>query len=200
MRDHGLQFLADGPLKNQLQPGFLEDLRFQQRMNADVRVVQTASVLGWDEPVSFIVANDVKRVAVQLIPKAITQYFKGFEYNVLSGGDVDAVLRFSGADLHHRGKDCLAIFAHLHPDFYHTNGLWNTLNEAEPVVREWEPDQPGWESIDVPWVNAEGDELIWQLRFYWGRRHLRRRSRLAREFSAGSPPVFDDFEDVNFPL
>jgi len=197
MRDSGLRFHAAAPQKNRLQPMFLEDLRFEQRMNAEVLVVQSPSVLGWDDAVSFVLVQGATRVAVQLVPKDVTDQFKGFEYAVLSGGDVDSVVRFSGPDLHYRGKDCLAVFAQLHPDFYHPSGLWNALNEAEPSVRDWQPGAAGWDAIDLVAEDEGGEEQIRQLRFYWKRRHRRRRERLVREFRAADAPPFDfDASDV----
>jgi len=194
MRDGGLRFHAAGPQKNRLQPMFLEDLRFEQRLHADVMVVQSAPVLGWDDAVSFVVARDAVRVAVQLVPKDVADQFKGFEYAVLSGGDIDSVIRFSGPDLHYRGKDCLALFAKLCSDFYHPNGLLNALHEAEPAIRDWQPSGPGWDAIDVAGEDESGEEELRQLRFYWGRRYRRRRERLVRQFRAADAPPFEGFD------
>jgi hypothetical protein len=196
MREQGQRFSADGPLKSQLQPAFLEDLRFEQRMKHEVMVVQSATLEGWDEPVSYVLANDVERVAVQLVPKGVNKYFKGFEYSVLAGGDVDAVVRFSGQDLFYFGKDCVAVLAHLHPGLYHRSGLWNTANEAEPATRQWEPQQPGWDSIEIPFTNKDGEESIWELSFCWGVRYRRRRSRLARAFQVGRVQVVDQLAEL----
>lgn len=175
MREQGLQFMADGPQLSRLQRAFLEDLRFEMRMNPDVMIVQSASVEGWEDPVTFVIANEVERVAVQLVPKSITKFFKGFEHHVLSGGDVDAVVRFWGPDLFYFGKDCAAIFAHLHPGFFHRNGLWNTDNEASPPTRDWEPSEPGWETLEIPFQNSEGEDDVWKLRFCWRVRNRPRR-------------------------
>jgi hypothetical protein len=196
MREQGLRFAAAGPVKSQLQPAFLEDLRFEQRMKHDVLVVQSVTLEGWGEPVSYVIANDLERVAVQLVPKDLTKYYKGFEYNVLAGGDVDAVVRFCGQDLFYFGKDCIAVLAHLHPGFYHPSGLWNTENEAEPATREWQPDKPGWDSIEISFTNKEGEDSLWALSFCWGVRYRRRRSRLAREFRVASVQVIDQLAEL----
>jgi hypothetical protein len=173
-RRSGENFVASGPPRNKLQEPFVVEPRLLHRLAPGVVLVQSARVLGYPQPVCFIldaVRPKKWRTVIELLPEGYAARINRSQVvrQIFSGGDVQSTIWLRGKDLMPTPEDtqglydCAFIVARLEPHFFSEHGFEQAESLANRMLRRYPLDKDGMSFPPAPWTTNDGEEAMKRL-------------------------------------